>query len=300
LLAFIANNPTASGEDVFLKAKSMGYSPMDLIDASLGSVKYDKSGASLDKPLEDILNEVYEKDPTPGRRYVIDPKQVTSKKGKDVLSYLDDDLLGVATSLNTGRERSLPDFIGVRDQSKELEKLKAITHAGHELKHQEDYLIRPNLKMTTPDPYKKGHHFKEVYEPYELIREAKDLPKDEKVVKEILKQSKKAGLKPLPFSRLRSVLGPLGGILGAAGAMQSGDAMSAGLELGSTVDPTGVLDAAAEVNRRLKMPAKEAMKESKEDFYSAMPMDIANEQRMLDELDVEKEIGKRKQKLGYK
>jgi hypothetical protein len=206
--AYIANTPMVSHQDLVNKAIEMGHNPHDLMDAALGSVKYEKSGARLEDPLEDILNAVYEKDPTPGKRYVMEPSEAISARGKDVAKNLEGNL-GVATSLNTGRARSLPDYAAVRQQYSNIGKLQGIAHGGHELKHQEDFLIRPDIEMKTADPYKMGHHYGGIYEPEELIREVKDLPKDEKVVKELLKQSKKSGLKPSVFTRLRSLVGLL-------------------------------------------------------------------------------------------
>lgn len=295
LNAYIANNPAVTYQDLVKKSLEMGHNPHDLIDAALGSAKYEKSSARLDQSLEDILNSVYEKDPTPGRRYVMEPSEAISPRGKDVAKALEGNL-GVAQSLNTGRPRSLPDFAAVRQQYNELGKLQAIAHAGHELEHQKDYLIRPNIEIKTPQSYKVGHHYSGIYEPRELIREVKDLPVNQKEISEIVKQSKKAGLKSTPFMRLRQILGPLVGAAGLYSALKSGDATAAALEAASLVDPTGIADTAAEVNRRLKMSPEEREQTKKEDFYSAMPGDIANEQRMLDELE-ELKFKKVKEKL---
>jgi hypothetical protein len=302
--SYIANTPMVTNKDLFRKAIEMGYDPKDLIDASLGHVKYEKSSASLKDNLEDILNSVYEKDPTPGRRYVIDPSEAISERAKDVAKNLEGNL-GVATSLNTGRSRSLPDYAAVKQQYNDLKKLQAISHAGHELKHQSDYLIRPNMSMKTEYPFRQGHHFGDIYETSELIREAKDLPRNQKELDEIVKQSKKAGLKPSTFGRLFSLLGkvgPIGAGVSALAALKSGDVGAAALNAASAVDPTGVTDAALEVKNRLKMNPEEQEEASREDRYSAMPMDIANEQRMLDDLDKYDDKGNRykniRKKLG--
>ena len=284
LVAFIANNPSVTYPELVKKSLEMGHNPHDLIDAALGSVKYEKSSAILDRPLEDILNDVYEKDVTPGKRYVLEPSEAISKRAKEVAGALEGNL-GVATSLDIGRPRSIPDYVAVRPGYDDMSKLKGIAHAGHEFKHQKDYLIRPHFEMKTPESYKIGHHYKEIFEPAELIREVRDLPVDEKEVKEVVKQSKKAGLKATPFMRLRQILGPIVGAAGLYSALKSGDTTAAVLEAASLADPTGIADTAAEVNRRLKMSPEEQEETGKEDFYSAMPMDIANEQRMLDELE---------------
>lgn len=305
LLSEIASNPTISSEDLIRKARELGYDAGDLIDATLGSVKYEKSKANLSKPLEDVLNDIFETDPTPGKRYVIDPSEAISPRGKDVAKALEGNL-GVATSLNIGKPRALPDYVAVRPAKTDLEKLKGISHAGHELKHQVDYLVRPDFKMEEKDPFKAGHHYKEIYEPSELIKEVKDLPKDEREIKEILNQSKKSFLKPSPFTKLRNIIGPLAAGAGLYSAMKSGDAMGASLEGAALLDPTGISDAAAEINRRLKMTPKEAKEAAREDKYSAIPggpgpADIMLDQlEDIDELEMQKEIEKLKQKMGYR
>lgn len=288
--SYIANTGLVTHDDLVRKALEMGHDPYDLIDASLGSIKYEKAATSLSNPLEDILNSVYEKDPTPGRRYVLDPAEAISERAKDVAKNLEGNL-GVATSLNTGRSRSLPDYAAVRQQYDDLKKLQAISHAGHELKHQTDFLVRPDMVMKTDRPFKKGHHYKDIYETSELIREAKDLPVDQKEIDQIVKQSKKAYLKPSLFGRLRSMLGPIAAGLGAYSALRSGDTLGATLEAGSLLDPIGVVDAAAEINRRVKMNPEEQKAASKEDYYSAMPSELSGEQRMLDELEKYDEKG---------
>lgn len=282
--AYIKNSGTMDSESLIRKAVEMGYNPYDLIDASLGSVRYDKSAAYLEDPIEDILNDIYEKDPTPGHRYVLDPNDVQSKKAKEIAKSLGNDL-GVSQTLNFGRSRSLPNFAVVKKPKTWLEKLVAITTGGHELEHNTDKLIRPDYNIKTPESYQPGHHYKGIYETRELVREINEIPEDSEITSEIKKQSKKAGLKPSAFTRLRSLLGPIGAGFGVYSALKSGDALAAGLEAASAVDPTGISDAALEVNTRLKMSPEERKKASREDFLSAMPMDIANEQRLLDELE---------------
>jgi hypothetical protein len=299
---YVANTPMVTNKDLFRKAIEMGYNPTDLIDASLGNIRYEKSSASLKSNLEDILNDVYEKDPTPGKRYVLDPSEAISERAKDVAKNLGKDL-GVAKSLNFGRSRSLPDYAAVSNRYTDLEKLKAISDAGHELQHQVDFLIRPDMKMETEFPFRQGHHFGNIYETSELIREAKDLPRNQKELDEIVKQSKKAGLKPSTFGRLFSLLGkvgPIGAGVSALAALKSGDVGAAALNAASAVDPTGISDAALEVKNRLKMNPEEQEEIAKEDIYSAMPMDIANEQRMLDDLDKYDDKGNKFKKIREK
>lgn len=289
LISYIAANPIESElpGKLMQKAKELGYNPRELIDTALGHVKLEKSNAKLsDNPI-DILNSIYENDPTPGRRYVIDPLEAISERGKHVAKSLQGNV-GFAESLNIGRSRSLPDFAAVKMPYNDIEKLKSIADAGHELQHNTDWLIRPDLKIYNPNAYEEKHHWGPIYETSELNREVRNLPKDEKVVKEIIKQNKKVGLKPSSFGRLLSLLGkvgPIGAGVSAISALKSGDVGAAALNAASAIDPTGVSDTALEIKNRLKMNPEEQEQTAKEDRYSAMPMDIANEQRMLDELD---------------
>jgi len=239
--SYISNTPLVQYSDLVNKALEMGYDPHELIDASLGSVKYEKSGANLKGPLEDILNSIYEKDPTPGRRYVIDPSEAVSEKAKEIAKNLEGSV-GYASAVPSKR-RALADYAAVTPRSKDLDKLKAIADAGHELEHLKDFVIRPDFKPKTEESYKLGHHFKDIYEPRELVREVKGLPEDTKVTKEIIKQSKKSGLKPLAFTRLRSLVGLLPGLAAAGLAAYAPDSKAA--QVSSKVieegDPTSML-----------------------------------------------------------
>lgn len=212
--SYIANTPLVQYRDLVNKALEMGYDPHELIDASLGSVKYEKSNASLKSPLEDILNSIYEKDPTPGSRYVIDPTEAISERAKEVAQNIEKNVTGYASAVPSKR-RALPDYAAVTPRSKDIDKLKAISDAGHELEHLKDFLTRPDFIPKTEKSYKLGHHFKNIYEPTELIREVKNLPEDIKLTKEIIKQNKKSFLKPSMFTRLRSLVGFLPGLAAA-------------------------------------------------------------------------------------
>ena len=286
ILAIIANNPMISPERLMFEASNLGYDPRELIDTALGSVKYEKSGANLQKDFVDVLNEVYKEDVTPGDRFVIDPREARTKKGKEVAQALEGNV-GISSSLEGGKSRYAPDYIAIKKPYSESEKLKAISDAGHEMLHAENFLIRPGFQSKTTQPYSTGHHYGTIYEPSELIREVRNLPVDEKVKKEVLKQSQKVGAKIKPFSKLLSILGPAGALIGAGTALKSGDTLGAALEAGSLADPTGIVDVAAEVNRRSKLSPEEQEDVSKEDYYSAMPLDVANEQRVLDSLNMD-------------
>lgn len=290
IVAEIANNPTITSEELIRKAKELGYIPEDLIDKAYGSVLYEKSGANLSSKLEDILNNVYEKDPTPGIRYVFEPLEARSRLAKDYASYVKENpgILGFQTRFDLGKSRKVPEHTVVLNAYDDMSKLQQIAAAGHEIDHQVDDLIRPGFKSSTPRQYEKGHHYGDIYETSELIREARDLPRNQKELDEIVKQSKKIGLKPTYFRRLMSLVshaGPIGAGIAAASALKSGDVPAATLHAASIVDPTGITDVASEVKDRLKMSPEEQKEASKEDYYSAMPFDIANEQRLLSDLE---------------
>jgi hypothetical protein len=285
LINYVTNNPTVTSEEMLRKAIELGYEPGDLIDKALGSVKYEKSGANLSKNLEDILNDVYQNDPTPGDRYVVDPMETRYPKSKEFAKNLRG-LLGYQTNVDTGKSRKKPKEVVVRNMWDDLGKLQGISSAGHELKHSVDDLIRPGFYPKTDDSFKPGHHYGDIYETSELVREVKDLPENDKVTKEIKKQSKKLNLKaPSPFRRLLSILGPVGASIAAGYSLKSGDAMGAGLNLASAIDPTGISDTALEVKNRLAIKDPEEIEKLMlEDKYSAMPGGPSPSDIMLDQL----------------
>lgn len=310
LISWISANPIESAipSRMIAKAYELGYDPRDLIDSALGSVKLDKSGARLSQDIVDILNQVYSEDKTPGGRYVIEPAEAYTKKGKEVAKSLDGNV-GVATSQNFGKSTSLPDYSAIRLPYSEEQKIKAITDAGHELRHSAENLTIPELIMTNPNPYTKGHHARDIYETSELNREVRGLAEDPKFLEQIEKQNKKSFLNPSIFTRLFSYLGPVGAAILAGASLKSGDTFGAALDLGSAADPFGVVDVAAEARRRSKIKdPKEAKKVMREDKYSALGPALSPSDIMLDKLEdieeeemsVQKEIEKRKNKLGYK
>lgn len=225
LVSYIAANPGLQHEDLVRKAMELGHDPKALIESALGSVKIDKTGASLSQPLEDVLNQVYEENPVPGKRYVIDPTNVKSPQGKKVNQYLGGDY-GVAAADRAKGGLAVPDFYAVEDSKDEARKLRTISAGGHELRHGEDWLSKPGFKITNPMSMEPGHHAGNIYESAELIREARELPIDQKLRQEVLKNS--VGLKTTPFKRLASAVPVLGAGLAAYAALQSPDA-SAGV-----------------------------------------------------------------------
>jgi hypothetical protein len=260
--SYIANTPLVQYEDLVNKALEMGYDPNELIDASLGSVKYEKSGASLKSSLEDVLNSVYEKDPTPGKRYVINPADAVSDKAKQIAKNIEGSV-GFASALPSKR-RALAEYAAVTSRGTDLEKLKAISDAGHELQHLKDFLVRPDFRPKTEQSFKAGHHFKDIYEPTELIREVKGLPEDEKLTKEILKQSKKSGLKPSLFTKLRSLVGFIPGLAAAGLAAYAPESKAAQVpsKILEEGDPSSLLfpaEAGAGEEEEIKKMREEAM-----------------------------------------
>jgi hypothetical protein len=228
LTSYISNNPGVQYEDLVRKSLELGQDPSTLIDRALGSVIVDKGGLNLSKPTVDLLNETYESNPVPGYRYVVDPKNVKSATGKEVAGYLSGNE-GVASGWRyKGESRGKPDFVAIEDAKDEAGKLRALVAGGHELKHSEDRMIRPHFK-SIKEAGERGHHYGSgTYEAEDLIKKVRDLPDDEKVIKEIVKRSK--GLDTPSFRVLRSA--PyIGTALAGAAALSSPDASAAAADL---------------------------------------------------------------------
>ena len=302
LQAFIANNPGVQHDDIVNAAIKMGYRPDALLDAATGDMMFTNSRANISSDFEDIANTIFEKNPTPGSRVIIDPAQALKRKltpeARKMLQYLynrrrNDYNKGVAVS-----QEGLPIHTIIKNpKNKEIAKLKAIADIGHEFKHQTQTLTLPDFVETSEAPYTKGHHAGEIYESDKLIKDVRGISDDSKEFKAAAKASKKLGGSVQPFRKLMSLIGkigPIGAGIGAISALRSGDVPAAVLHGAAAIDPTGISDAALDINNRLKMNPEDAAQASKEDYYSAMPDDLANEQRMLDEL---KEPPKRFTKL---
>jgi hypothetical protein len=319
ILQLIASNPLISSEELVLKAREMGYSPEDLIDKALGSVKYEKSGANLSKPLVDILNEIYQDDPTPVNRYVLNPfsPNLTSEKAKKYAEAFIDDprLLGLETDLDLGRSRRLPYDVIVRDRKGDLPKLQGITVGGHELRHGVDSLIRPSFE-SQGNAFQPKHHFGDIYETSELIREAKDLPPDSKVLKEIQKQASKNFLnkKVRPFTKLMGLLPVGAGVAGLLAGASAEDALAdsvipGGVErLGEGSDiapgpevtkfsPDPELSRASE--KELKMLQEFGKGEIVETPKNPARDRMEQNLKALDELNAQMELEKMKKRMGY-
>jgi hypothetical protein len=290
IIAHAANTPLITDEDLIRKAREMKYTPRDLLTKAVGSLRLDKSSANLSQPLEDVLNQVDESQRTnvPGNRYIVDPN--SNNRGYVTKNVLEDlgDGAGVAVGKKAKGKRFSPEFMAILDAKNEMDMLDTLGVASHEEKHLSDFMTRPEHRPVG-NSFQDGHHQKKgIFEGHELIREAKDLPKDSRELEEITKQTKKMGGKIKPWTKLMSVLGhvgPIGAGIGALSALHSGDVPAAVLHGASAIDPTGIADAALDINNRLKMSPEEAAKASKEDFYSAMPGDLANEYRVQDQLD---------------
>lgn len=221
LTSFIANNPMIDPQALAAKAMELGYDPDSALTQTLGSVLADKHSVNLNTPLEDLLNEVYRENPTPGGRYIVNPKTVKSKLGKQIASEMEDSY-GISSGFRKpGASRGEADYSAIEDAMDEKGKIKQLATGGHELRHQEDRLIRPNFKSKAMSG-DMGHHFGPgTFEANELIREVRGLPADEKIAKEIVKRSKGAG------SELFRKLPGIGLILGGATAIASQDASAA-------------------------------------------------------------------------
>lgn len=224
LTSYISNNPGVQYEDLVRKSLELGQDPTNLIDRALGSVIVDKNSLDLSKPTVDLLNETYGSNPVPGYRYVVDPSNVKSATGKEISKYLSGSH-GIASGWRyKGESRGKPDFIAIEDAKDEAGKLKALVAGGHELKHSEDRMIRPHFKSSN-ETGELGHHYGSgTFESQDLIKKVRDLPEDEKTVKEILKRAK--GLDKPSFRVLRGI--PIiGTALGAGLAALSGEANAA-------------------------------------------------------------------------
>jgi len=306
--SMIANDPSMDSAKLLSEVIKMGYeNPGPIIDAALGSIKIDKSGAPITADITDILNQVYADDPTPGKRYVVNPykESAIGTKAKSVIKNLQDEFgdvdQGVALR-NTDRVkgRAIPKYLAIPDPSfyrdyynlsDELSKLLSVSAGGHEIKHGSDWLIYPNFDPKVSSPHKEGHHAKGIYETDELIRESRDLPVDKKTTEEIAKQSKKLGIKPSLFTRLLSYGGFIGPAVGAGLALKSGDTLAAALHGAAAIDPVGVADAVLDVKNRIeKRHDPEFSKETaREDKYNAMGHAMSPSDTMLDQLEDIKE-----------
>lgn len=230
MTSFIANNPGAQHEDLVRRAMEMGYNPASLIEQSLGSVMVDKNGLNLNLPLEDLLNESYGEKQLPGARYVINPNDISSSRGKEVLADLAKSR-GVSVS-----KGAIPDYVAVKDATTELEKLRALPIGGHELQHTEDLIRRPKF---VPEGAlgEVGHHLGPgTFESKELIKQVRDLPDDPRIAKEILKRT--GGKAASVFSKLRGAVPFIGPALGLGAAAYSRDS-SAAIPILSEAEPLG-------------------------------------------------------------
>lgn len=211
LIAYINANPGVQNQDLIRKSMELGYDPRELISHALGSVKVDKTGANLSKPLEDVLNTVFEKDATPGERIVVDPSSVESAKGKKIASDLKGGY-GYAEGMRSPGGIILPERMVVEDAKTELDKLRRTSTGGHELRHSVDGLVRPGFEPTTEASFKPGHHYGDIYEPSELLREVRGIPEAPQVAEQVNKASQKHKLRPSEFKRVAAVSGPAGAL----------------------------------------------------------------------------------------
>jgi hypothetical protein len=208
LIAHIANTPLIERDEVIRKAREMGYRPSELMDAALGSVMLDKRGGDISGEMEDVLNRIYSEDPTPGRRSIVDPATARSKLGKELSQRLEGGL-GMQTGFAESKGLFVPADTILKDPGKDLiERLKSITHAGHELKHGSEYL---GSGYTEGDPraYKLTHHAQGIYEPDTLIKEVKNTNDRSKEYEMLTKRARAAGVKANPFIKLLGILNPL-------------------------------------------------------------------------------------------
>jgi hypothetical protein len=253
LTAYIANNPGVQYEDLVRKSLELGYEPSKLIDETLGSVIVDKEGLNLQKPLVDLLNETYESNRVPGYRYVVDPNDVKSATGKEIAKALEGSH-GISSGWRwEGASRGHPDFVAVEDAKDEIGKMVGLVSGGHEIKHTENRMIRPNFKSTGMAG-EIGHHYGSgTFEAEDLVKRVRDLPDDEKVTKEILKRAK--GFDTPSFIKLRSLAPMLakGAAVGAGGLASLAAEAADSSEEGSSSEQAALMRDIDQRNREKKI-----------------------------------------------
>lgn len=273
LTSFISNNPHVSYEELVRKAVELGQNPEKLIEQALGSVIVDKNGLNLKNNTTDLLNEVYESNPVPGYRYVVDPNNDNSATGKEIANALYGNE-GIASGWRyKGEARGKPDFVAVEDAKDEIGKMRALVTGGHELKHGEDRMIRPHFKSKL-ESGEMGHHFGPgTFESQDLIRQVRDLPEDDRVVNEIIKRSK--GLDRVPFKALKSIAP----VLAKAGLATAGGTMSLAAEAADSEDMGGAAEQSAFLRERDEMVRR------KDAMSSASPEQQQGLNKMYEEMD---------------
>lgn len=264
LISYIMSNPGVQHEDLVRKALELGHDPRNLIAQALGTIKIDKAGVSLDRPLEDILNEVYSDDTTPGKRYVIDPNNVQTPTGKKVAKELGD-MYGVATGYRDNKGLITPDYYAIQDAKDEMGKIMRVPTGGHELRHGKDYLSTPDFEPTENRAYRSGHHYGDVYETSELIREARDLPENKTMLDRVKKAASNLNL-PAPgaFKKIAGIAPILGKVgLATAGGMVSLASEAADSEIGGDAEGQAQFDRESDEYNRRKRAMEQSTPEQK-------------------------------------
>lgn len=226
-----------------------------------------------------------------------------------------------------------------------FEILKQIGVQGHEFPHSENIILSnksfphrefienfEKLGKRAPIAGQPGHHFgksgdiieakllqqliRDLYDPEinqieagrrELSKKLNELNLDKYSEKDrSYLDSLRTGLKINPnFKKLMAVLGPAGALMSAGSDASEGKYGTAALKALSAFDPTGLSDAAVDINERLNMSPEELKQQLREDKYKAMPIGLDSPADIMldqleDELDIQKEREKQKRKLGYK
>jgi hypothetical protein len=336
LINFITNNPTASDKDIEDYTKRLGYLPQELIPMASGAIQSEKYNINMNKPLQEILEEGYELDRTPGRRLILDPNDIKTEEGYKYAHKFKDNpgLQGLAeydTVKLGGKKVLLPTKTIVRDSKNLLDKFRQLSVQGHEFQHIEDILANPDFieefeKLEKPPiAGEPGHHFNQPvsFETNKLKKIARDLPDDteskstanvrrelyskkldkldlsklSKKDKDSLEEYKKGLVINPKFKKLMAVLGPIGALAGAGVEASEGNLGEAALQAASAVDPTGIAEAAVDIKRRLSMSPEELKKQQLEDKYTAMPGGPSPADIMLDQLEEEPQVPAKMNKL---
>lgn len=237
LISKISNTPEISQEDIMRIAAEIGVDPRVLVKQSLGSVLVDKKGIPLNKPTEDILNELYGDNPVPGERIVFNPKTMKDRStlANQLRKEMPENVLGSMFYEPTSKSGGVPKVIAVKDLAKdEIDKLSEISTAAHEMEHGSDVILghSPDVDKA-PRSFAEGHHARKgIFELGELIDQVKEKGNPEKA-KKLASEAAKIG-KSKPFKRLLSAI-PL---IGAIPSYQ--EAREKGLSVPTSVGYAGV------------------------------------------------------------
>lgn len=215
----IAANPEIDQKDLLRISVEMGINPRELIRKSLGSVLVDENNLSLDKPIDDLLNNIFEKNPVPGKRLVVNPNVDISKIDPKELEVIGRTLNLFKSKPNVlghmqyrqnwfdkNAFRGKPDISAVRLLgTSDDQMLSQIVTAAHELEHAEDAVLGNIPENQNPIAFNEKHHGRKgIFELDELIKKVRGLSPDPEKIKQLVENSKKLGSSEV-FKKIKSV-----------------------------------------------------------------------------------------------